>query len=104
MIDEEYEAELQKCLQQTLDGFQMYLSEKQVLKEETVNRHMGRIAFFGETYLNHVGDNIESFNSHQIIDFLGNFYIRKVLNGTERDIGPYCTNTFTSRNPEKNTN
>ncbi|GEM_PF-1139589 len=92
IMDEEYDADLQESLQRTLDAFYEYLSEKQGLKEETVNRHMGRISFFGQNYLrNYVGDSIEDFHSDQIIDFLGDFYIRKVLNSTERDVGPYLT-------------
>jgi len=89
--DEDLEKELRIILKHTLEGFYAYLHDTQKLKEITVNQHVGRIQFFGESYLLYEGSSIEEFDSNYIINYLGDFYIRKVFNSTENDVGPYLT-------------
>nr|WP_280516887.1 SEC-C metal-binding domain-containing protein [Lederbergia sp. NSJ-179] len=78
-------------LSKTLDAFSTDLSENQGLKIETVNRHVRRLGFFAEIYLYHRGVNLEEIHADYIIDFLGDYYIRKVLDSKQSDIAPYLT-------------
>src|SRR5690625_1906105 len=89
--DEDLEEELHETLRHTLDEFYAYLHDTQKLKENTVNQHVGRMRFFSDSYLIYYGSSIEEFDADHIINFLGDFYIRKVFNSTESDVGPYLT-------------
>ena len=89
--DEDLEEELHETLRHTLDEFYAYLHDTQKLKENTVNQHVGRMRFFSDSYLLYDGSSIEEFDADHIINFLGDFYIRKVFNSTESDVGPYLT-------------
>ncbi|MEI3598385.1 MULTISPECIES: SEC-C metal-binding domain-containing protein [unclassified Oceanobacillus] len=78
-------------LQSTLEAFSRYLSEVQGLKADIVDQHIERIFFYGGSYVEYIGGTIREFDADHIIEFLGDYYIRKVFDSTKSDIGPYLT-------------
>ncbi|MFD1037315.1 SEC-C metal-binding domain-containing protein [Virgibacillus byunsanensis] len=90
LVDEEFEKNYFEKLKCTLDAFAADLYENQGLKMETINHHTGRLELFAE-FLYHQDVKLQEIHADYIIDFLGDYYIRKVLNSKHSDIAPYLT-------------
>lgn len=70
--------------------FQAYLAA-QNLTETTIEKHFLNISTFWETFFVQYADTIEEFSDAAILEFLGDFYIRKFLFSNKRDIQPFLT-------------
>jgi hypothetical protein len=80
---------LEKETEILLKQFFEHLTADKGLNEETASRHAGQIEFFAFHYLrDYNGKSIFDASGSDIEDYLGNWYIRKVLNGTKSDVRP----------------
>jgi hypothetical protein len=78
---------LEKKTEIVLKRFYRHLTEKKGLSEETASRHAGQIEFFAFHYLMDYNEkSILDASGSDIEDYLGNWYIRKVLNSTKSDV------------------
>jgi tetratricopeptide (TPR) repeat protein len=91
---EEWEPDQKKVantIRQQLDDFERYLTDKQQLKQETVDKHMRNIGFFAQSFLLPEGITLQDTEDEDIVEFLGNFFIRKSLFGKKSDIPGYLS-------------
>lgn len=67
-----------------LNKFELFISVEKKLSQETINKHLNNLDFFLNVYLNRY-ERISptAVSESEITDFLGNFYIRKVIDGTK---------------------
>ncbi|MBA7689464.1 hypothetical protein ES703_97971 [subsurface metagenome] len=80
---------LYEKLDKILDDYHVYL-EKKGHKNSYVNKQINFISFFGARYLiAYNGQNLLEADDNDIYDFLGNWYIRKVLYCRKGDFIPY---------------
>ncbi|MHA1901953.1 MAG: hypothetical protein ACTSW5_13735 [Promethearchaeota archaeon] len=72
---------------QLIKKFTDYLTIEKKLKSETIDKHISIISFFYETYLHQYEEmHILDVEGATIEDFLGNWYIRKVISSNKSDI------------------
>lgn len=75
-----------------VDDFGDYLTNEKKLSEKTVNKHVNNIYWFGLNYLiEYDRGSILDSDSTDILDYVGNFYIRKSLFCTKKDIDSLLT-------------
>ncbi len=67
-----------------LKKFERFITKEKKLSQETINKHLNNLDFFLNVYLNRY-ERISptAVSEIEITDFLGNFYIRKVIDGTK---------------------
>ena len=89
VLEENIEEE--KELESIIEGFKEYLLKKN-LSEKTLNNHVENINFFGFEYLlAYEHGSILEVSSIDILDFVGHWYIRKVLSSNKRGISSFLT-------------
>ncbi|MHA1674118.1 MAG: hypothetical protein ACTSYI_10880 [Promethearchaeota archaeon] len=72
---------------QLIKKFSDHLAIKKKLKSNTIDRHISTITFFYDTYLQQYEEaHLLDVEGSTIEDFLGNWYIRKVLSSNTSDI------------------
>lgn len=74
-----------------LDEFYNHLLRDKHLSEQTATRHCSRLNFFFQYLHNYTNYSALEVNSDIIDDYLGNWYIRKVLNSSKSDVHPTLT-------------
>ncbi|MBN1762872.1 MAG: site-specific integrase [Methanomicrobia archaeon] len=81
--------ELEEETEKLVESFYNYLTVEKGLSEETASRHVGQIEFFAFRYLvDYNGKSLLDASGSDIEDYLGNWYIRKVMNSTKSDVRP----------------
>jgi len=72
---------------QLIKKFTEYLTIKNKLKSQTIDKHVSTITFFYETYLHRYEEmHLLDVEGATIEDYLGNWYIRKVLSSNKSEI------------------
>ena len=90
--DEKLKEKQAQKMEKLLDKFQHYLMHEKNLSKSTADNHCDRIGFFFFQYLQNYTDlYITDVNAEVIDEFLGNWYIRKVMNGGKSDVRPTLT-------------
>ena len=80
---------LEKKTERLIKQFYNYLTENKGLSEETASAHAQRIEFFALHYLmDYEGKNLLDASGNDIENYLGDWYIRKVLNSSKSDVRP----------------
>ncbi|MBC8520984.1 MAG: site-specific integrase, partial [Methanomicrobia archaeon] len=80
---------LEKETEKLIELFHNYLTMNKGLSEETASEHAERIRFFAFHYLiGYEGKSLLEVTGYDIEDYLGNWYIRKVLNSGNSDVRP----------------
>ncbi|MGB2842622.1 MAG: site-specific integrase [Halobacteriota archaeon] len=80
---------LEKETEKLIELFNNYLTIEKRLSEETASEHAERISFFALHYLiGYEEKNLLEVTGYDIEDYLGNWYIRKVLNSGNSDVRP----------------
>lgn len=69
--------------------FGKYLTEEGKLKADTIDKHVDRMRFVTTEYFVRYGLDYEQLQGKTIVDFLGYFYISKILNSSKSDISNY---------------
>ncbi|KRF39090.1 YecA family protein [Paenibacillus sp. Soil787] len=69
--------------------FGKYLAEEGKLKADTIEKHVDRMQFMTTVYFINYEIDYEQLQGETIVDFLGRFYISKVLSSTKSDISAY---------------
>lgn len=90
--DEEAKKSQTQKVKKLLYRFQEYLMHEKKLSEHTADSHCHHIGFFYFQYLQNYTDlRITDVNAEVIDEFLGNWYIRKVMNSGKGDVRPILT-------------
>ncbi|MBE9592828.1 MAG: site-specific integrase, partial [Proteobacteria bacterium] len=85
MSQRDYEEEAEKLVK----SFYNYLKQEKRLSEETASEHAHQIGFFALHYLSGYEEkSLQEVTEMDIDDYLGNWYIRKVLNSSKSDVRP----------------
>ncbi|MBD3193593.1 MAG: hypothetical protein GF317_00955 [Candidatus Lokiarchaeota archaeon] len=84
----EYEKSFKTEVGTILEEYKYYLKKK-AHKSEYIQEHLEFLRFFSTNYLiGNIGQTLLEIDEDEIFDFLGNWYIRKVLDFTKADIIP----------------
>ncbi len=80
---------LENEVEKFVDSFYKYLKQEKGISEETASAHAYQIRFFAPQYLiEYDGKSLLEVTGSDIEDYLGNWYIRKVLNSNKSDVRP----------------
>ncbi|MFD0697782.1 hypothetical protein ACFQZT_27270 [Paenibacillus sp. GCM10027628] len=89
-FDREWEKKLQ-FWKSEIDLFAKQLNDGGKLKSDTVEKHVSRILFVTEAYFMRYDIGYDEFDGGTVVDFLGNFYISKVLNSTKTELSAFLS-------------
>ena len=79
----------EKRTERLIRRFRKHLTLKKGISEETASAHAHQIDFFAFHYLkDYEGKSILDASGKDIENYLGDWYIRKVLNSTKSDVRP----------------
>jgi hypothetical protein len=81
--------QIEKDNRRELEAFVSHLADAEGLKSATVDKHAGILGFFCEVYLSRKGNRLSDIDEDMIVDFMGSYFIRKVLNSSKSDVPPY---------------
>lgn len=88
-MDELAFEEQQQYWEDEIALFGNYLTEEGTLKADTVKKHMERMQFVTVEYFVRYGLDYEQLQGETVVDFLGYFYISKMLNSSKSDVSAY---------------
>nr|WP_311198823.1 SEC-C metal-binding domain-containing protein [Paenibacillus sp. YPD9-1] len=74
-----------------VDLFARHLHEEGKLKADTVDKHVDRMFFFTEAFLAQYDIPYSKLDGETVVDFLGHFYIRKVMGSTRTEVTNYVS-------------
>jgi hypothetical protein len=74
-----------------IDLFGRYLTEEGKLKADTVDKHTDRMLFMTTVYFVRYGIDYKELQGETVVDFLGHFYISKVLSSSKSDVAAYLS-------------
>ena len=90
-MDELTMEELQLFWENEIALFGKYLAEEGKLKADTIDKHMDRIQFMTTVYFVPYGIDYKELQGETIVDFLGYFYISKMLSSSKSDVAAYLS-------------
>jgi len=89
-FDREWEKKLQ-FWEAEIDLFAKQLHDGGKIKPDTVDKHASRMQFVTETYFMRYDIGYDEFDGGTVVDFLGNFYISKVLSGSKTELSAFLS-------------